>query len=127
MLLAPMTIRVGSGSCRFTDANMFWNVGITKMSSTVIAMAATDVVHHLAGDAGEDLVLGLLRQDVEGLHQWQAGIDHRGELPREHDDVAHRDAAAELEIDLELARRGADLHHDHAVLAQVRDDIIAAR
>src|SRR6266849_2422652 len=90
-------------------------------------LAALDVVHHLAGDAGEDLVLGLLRQDVEGLHQWQAGIDHRGALPREHDDVAHRDAAAELEIDLELTRRGADLHHDHAVLAQVRDDIIAAR
>ena len=44
MLLAPMTIRVGSGSSRFTDANMAWNVGITKMSSTVTAMPATEKI-----------------------------------------------------------------------------------
>ena len=40
----PITMRVGSGSCRLTDANMFWNVGITKMSSTEIAMTATDMM-----------------------------------------------------------------------------------
>jgi len=40
--LAPITMRVGSGSCRFTDANMFWKVGMTKISSTEIAMTATD-------------------------------------------------------------------------------------
>src|SRR2546426_554714 len=43
-LLAPITMRVGSGSCRLTDANMFWKVGITKMSSTEIAMTATDMM-----------------------------------------------------------------------------------
>ena len=44
MLLIPITMRVGSGSSRFTEANMFWNVGITKMSSTAMAMAATDMI-----------------------------------------------------------------------------------
>ena len=39
-----MTMRVGSGSSRFTEANMFWKVGITKMSSTVTAMTATDMI-----------------------------------------------------------------------------------
>ena len=37
----PMTIRVGSGSSMFTDANILEKVGITKMSSTVMAIAAT--------------------------------------------------------------------------------------
>ena len=36
-----MTTRVGSGSSMLTEANMLWNTGITKMSSTVMAMAAT--------------------------------------------------------------------------------------
>ena len=36
-----MTTRVGSGSSRFTEANMLWKVGMTKMSSTAIAMTAT--------------------------------------------------------------------------------------
>ena len=44
MLLAPMTIRVGSGRARLTDANMLWNVGITKMSSTEMAMPATEKI-----------------------------------------------------------------------------------
>ena len=44
MLLAVITIRVGSGSSRFTDANMLWNVGITKMSSTEMAMPATEKI-----------------------------------------------------------------------------------
>ena len=43
-LLAPITMRVGSGNARFTDANMFWNVGITKMSSTAIAIPATEKI-----------------------------------------------------------------------------------
>src|SRR2546427_2447367 len=63
----------------------------------------------------------------EGLDERQAGVDHRGELAGEHDDVAGLDAAAELEVELELLGRRADLHHDHAVLPQVRDDVVASR
>ena len=37
----PMTTRVGSGSSMFTEANMLWKVGMTKMSSTAMAMMAT--------------------------------------------------------------------------------------
>ncbi len=37
----PMTTRVGSGSSMLTEANMLWNTGMTKMSSTVMAMPAT--------------------------------------------------------------------------------------
>jgi len=51
-------------------------------------VAALDVVHDLARDVGQHLVLGLLRQDVERLHQRQAGVDHGGELPRKDHDVA---------------------------------------
>src|SRR6266496_4048390 len=43
-LLAPMTMGVGRGSARLTDANMLWNVGITKISSTAIAMPATEKI-----------------------------------------------------------------------------------
>src|SRR5213079_2920466 len=75
----------------------------------------------------ENLVLGLLRQNVERLDERQAGVDHRGELPREHHDVARLDAAAELEAELELARGSPDLHHHHAVFPQMGDDVIATR
>ena len=37
----PITIRVGSGSARFAEANMLSNAGMTKMSSTAMAMQAT--------------------------------------------------------------------------------------
>src|SRR5256884_2337871 len=90
-------------------------------------LTALDVIDDLPGDVGEDLILGLLRQDVERLDERQAGVDHRGELAGEHDDVAGLDAAAELEVELELLGRRADLHHDHAVLSQVRDDVVASR
>ena len=43
-LLAPITIRVGSGRSRLTDANMLWNVGITKINSTATAMPATEKI-----------------------------------------------------------------------------------
>ena len=36
-----MTTRVGSGSARPTLANIFSNTGMTKMSSTQMAIAAT--------------------------------------------------------------------------------------
>ena len=39
-----ITIRVGSGSAMFALANMVSNVGITKMSSTVMAIAATEMI-----------------------------------------------------------------------------------
>src|SRR5437660_166820 len=78
-------------------------------------------------EIGDDLVLGLLCQDVERLQPRQPGVDPGGDLPRHHYDVAPLDAAAELEAELELARRGADLHHHHAVLPQVGDDVVAAR
>ena len=52
-------------------------------------------------------VLGLLRQDVQRLHQRQAGVDHRRELPREDHDVAGADPAARHgELDLLAAPRG---------------------
>src|SRR5204862_113180 len=87
-------------------------------------LAALHVVHDLPRHVGQDLVLGLLRQDVEGLHQRQAGVDHGGELAGEHDDVARLDPAAELDVELELLGRGADLDDDHAILAQVGDDVV---
>src|SRR5207302_5138292 len=90
-------------------------------------LTALHVIHDLPRGVGEDLVLGLLRQDVEGLDERQTGVDHRGELAGEHDDVAGFDAAAELEVELALLGRRADLHHDHAVLPQVRDDVVARR
>jgi len=90
-------------------------------------LPAFDVVYDLPRRVGQNLVLGLLGQDVEGLHQRQARVDHGGELAGEHDDVARLDAAAELEAELELLGRGADLHDHHAVLAQVCDDVIAGR
>ena len=37
----PITIRVGSGSSMPAEANMLSKVGITKMSSTAIAITAT--------------------------------------------------------------------------------------
>jgi hypothetical protein len=59
-------------------------------------LAGLDVVEHLLDDLAQRLVLALLREDVEALHERQAGVDHGRELAREDDDVARRDAAAEL-------------------------------
>jgi hypothetical protein len=88
-------------------------------------VAALDVVHHLACDVGEDLVLGLLRQNVERLDQRQAGVDHRRELPREDHDVACLDARLEqIGETTALALGLAHLHDDHAVLAQVGNDVV---
>ena len=90
-------------------------------------VTAFDVVDNLARDIGQDLVLGLLLQNVEGLHQWEAGIDHRGELPREDDDVACLDPCLEqVEHAAALTLGLPHLHHDHTVLPQVRDDIVAS-
>ena len=45
------------------------------------------------------LVFRLLGQDVQALHQRQARVDHRGELPGEDDDVPGPDSGAEGEGD----------------------------
>src|SRR5437773_6103251 len=47
-------------------------------------VAALDVVDDLARDVREDLVLGLLRQDVERLHQ-RRSEEHTSELQSHHD------------------------------------------
>ena len=54
-------------------------------------VARLDVEHDLPRDVRQRLALALLREDVERLHQRQAGVDHRRELAREDHDVAHRD------------------------------------
>ena len=41
---APITIRVGRGSSMFTEANMLWKVGITKIRRTATAITATDTI-----------------------------------------------------------------------------------
>jgi len=53
-----------------------------------------DVEHDLARDILERRVFTLVREDVEGLHERQTGVDHRRELAREDDDVAHLDRPA---------------------------------
>src|SRR5204863_206404 len=40
----PITIRVGSGSSRLAEANMLWNVGMTKMSRIAMAIMATEMM-----------------------------------------------------------------------------------
>ena len=52
--------------------------------------ALLDARLHVAEDVREDLVVGLALQDVEALHDGQAGVDHRREEAREGDDVLRR-------------------------------------
>src|SRR3989442_793550 len=60
-------------------------------------VAALDVVHDRFRDFGAGLVLGLLREDVERLHQRHSGVDHGRELPGHDHEIAGLDAAAEAE------------------------------
>ena len=91
-------------------------------------VTALDVVHDLARDVRQNFVLGLLRQDVEGLHERQARVDHRRELAREDHDVARLDAGLEEVAQPAALPLGlAHLHDHHAVLAQVGDDVVARR
>ena len=55
-----------------------------------------NVKHHVAHHCRQRLVLALLGQNVQRLHQWQTGVDHRGELTRKDHDIAHTDTATRL-------------------------------
>ena len=57
-------------------------------------VTALDVVHDLARDVGQNLVFGLLRQNVERLHERQAGVDHGRELAGEDRQVLGADRHA---------------------------------
>ena len=53
--------------------------------------ARLDVGSHAVDDLGELLVLLLIREDLEALHERQASVEHDGELPGEDRDVLDRD------------------------------------
>ena len=70
-----------------------------------------DVAHHFVG--------GLLGQGLQGLHHGQAGINHRGQLPGEDDQVRQGDvpaAGAALLADFLL-----DRDHQHVAVQQRGD------
>ena len=52
--------------------------------------ALLDARLDVAQDDREELVVGLALEDVEALHDRQAGVDHRREEAREGDDVLRR-------------------------------------
>ncbi len=70
----------------------------------------------------ENRVLGLLREDVEGLHQRETRVDHRRELTREDHDVAGLDLLPLRERD--VLRLLADRDGNQLLLAQIRDDVV---
>ena len=53
-------------------------------------------------DGGEVLVLFLPAENVEALHERQAGVDHHGELAREHGQVLADDTLADLAAGIAL-------------------------
>ena len=87
-------------------------------------VARLDVEHHRARHVLERLVLALLGEDVERLHQRQTRVDHRRELPGEDDDVAHLDAAAARLLALRLL---VDLDDGQPLAPELRDDVVAGR
>src|SRR2546427_2435840 len=94
--------------------------------------AGIDVVLDLSEDLPERLRVGLRREDVQALHDRQTRVDHRGELPREDDDVARlylRADRGHLDLEVEtlalfLDARGLRLN---ALRAETDDDGLAAR
>ena len=64
--------------------------------------ALLDAVLHAEQDLLERLVLALVREDVEALHERQAGVDHRRELAREDLQILRPDAGADLDVDVEV-------------------------
>jgi hypothetical protein len=86
-------------------------------------VAGLDVEDHLLGDILQGLVLGLVGQDRQRLHQRQARVDHRGELPGEDHDVARLDARL-AQAEAHLLGRFPDAHQDHPVLPDVPDDLV---
>ena len=73
-----------------------------------------DVHARLLDGRRQALVRLFLGQQLQTLHQRQAGVDHDGELPREDREAARGDAA----VPLFLARRQRDLRDE---------DLLAAR
>ena len=61
--------------------------------------AVLDRVLDVLEDRVERLVVALAREDVEALHQRQAGVDHGRELADEDDQLLGRDRRAEAELD----------------------------
>ena len=53
---------------------------------------------HVAQDDLEELVVRLVPEDVEALHDGQTGVDHRREEAREGDQIFLADARADLEV-----------------------------
>ena len=83
------------------------------------AVAAFDPRANVANDVAHDLVGGLVRQRLQGLHHRQAGIDHRRQLPREDHQVGQRHppaAGPALFADLLL-----DREDQHIAVQQGRD------
>jgi hypothetical protein len=79
-----------------------------------------DVRFDVLQDDLEVLVVGLVREDVEALHDGQAGVDHGGEEAREGDQILLADAGAELEaLTLGLL---LDLRRVQLLLAEARLD-----
>jgi hypothetical protein len=70
----------------------------------------------------ELLVLRLLGQDREALHQRQARVDHGRELPGEDHDLAGLHPRAEGDVD--LLRLGLDRDRDQPLAPQVGDDLV---
>ena len=60
------------------------------------AGAALHVHAGLLQDLGEGLVVLLAAQDLQALHEGQAGVDHDGELAGEDGEILGGDAAAQL-------------------------------
>ncbi len=54
--------------------------------------AALDASLDVREDLAEVLVVRLVGEDIQRLDQRQASVDHRGELPRENNDIAESDA-----------------------------------
>jgi hypothetical protein len=80
-----------------------------------------DVEHHLAHHFRKNLVLALLGENGHCLNEWQTGVDHRRELTRENDDVAHLDVAT---LGL-LWRCLIDLDDIESLAPQLRNDVVA--
>jgi hypothetical protein len=84
-----------------------------------------DVVFYVFEDRVECFVLTSRRQDVETLNEGKAGVDHRGELTGEDDQLFGRDASSERQAELpsllldfdriELSRTQPGLHGFFAV------------
>src|SRR5581483_9756861 len=86
---------------------------------------AFDAALDVAKDAAEELVVGLVGEDVEALHDRETGVDHRREEARERDEVLLRNPGPDLErrqIDVERLLAHARRHELHR--AELRLDAV---